>query len=172
MTTVSYLNLRVGYQKETGEILFVTNMRGVPYPDTVSSLEDLDRIREWLCRVRTDFDQDLVYIAGPFTGDTGSNIHVAMDVANDVLELGGVPLIPHLTELWHIHTPRPAQFWYDYDKVILERCGAIYRYPGDSRGADDEIAHAERRGIDRFFDLAALGAWLKRRSPVEAIRRK
>ena len=104
----------------------------------------------------------LVYVAGPYTNpDPMENIHDAVKVGNRLYEEVGVtPIIPHLTGMWHLITPRPYQFWLDYDLEIMRRCDAVYRFPGESSGADAEVAEAQRLGIPVFFDDTwALGAW-------------
>lgn len=92
---------------------------------------------------------DLLYVAGPYTHpDPVINTHCAVRVASAIYEAGEwVPVVPHLTLLWHLVDPHPLEFWYEYDLHILERCQAIVRLPGDSTGADKEMEHAIKCGL-------------------------
>lgn len=55
----------------------------------------------------------LIYIAGPYTcPDPVLNTRKAVAVAESVLALGGAPVVPHLTMLWHLISPKPVEEWY------------------------------------------------------------
>ena len=48
----------------------------------------------------------LIYIAGPYTyPDPVRNTHRVIKIADDLIDNGFVPYIPHLTLLWHIVSP-------------------------------------------------------------------
>lgn len=67
----------------------------------------------------------LVYVAYFYTrGDCVENTHRAIKFADYLLGLGIVPIIPHLNLLWHIVSPKPASFWYEYDYHMLRKCDA------------------------------------------------
>ena len=94
----------------------------------------------------------LVYIAGPYTHpDPVRNTHRACMIADELIYDGFIPYIPHLTLLWHLVSPRNAQFWYDYDFHILKRCDAVLRIPGESTGADKEVELAKEWGIPVYY---------------------
>ena len=96
----------------------------------------------------------IVYIAGPYSkGDVAINIHIAMGHANAVIESGYIPYIPHLTHFWHLVSPRPVKFWYDYDNHFLRRCDCVLRIPGESVGADNEVALAKVLGIPVYYSV-------------------
>jgi len=106
----------------------------------------------------------LVYIAGPYTKpDPIENTHKAIVIAGRIYECGAVPIIPHLTMLWHLVDPRPLEFWYAYDLEILARCDAVFRIPGESYGADAEVVEADRLGIPVLFSIDSLEDWLETR---------
>jgi len=85
----------------------------------------------------------LIYIAGPYTkGDVAANVKAAIDAADQIIELGHTPYIPHLTHFWHLVSPHPYEFWLAYDMVWLDKCDALLRLPGESSGADKEMEHA------------------------------
>lgn len=106
----------------------------------------------------------LVYVAGPYTRpDPVANTHETIKVATRLYETGlVVPLVPHLTLLWHLLEPRPLDFWYAYDLHLLARCDAVLRLPGDSTGADEEVCAAGGLGIPVFEDQEALLEWARR----------
>ena len=49
--------------------------------------------------------------------------------------------------------------WLDMDKVIVGRCDAVLRLPGESSGADIETAHAADCGVPVFHDIEELIRW-------------
>lgn len=103
----------------------------------------------------------LVYVAGPYTTpDPCENTHRAVEVANGISDVCW-PLVPHLSHFWHTMTPRPYAFWTSLDLVYLERCDAMLRIPGESPGADGEVAFALEHGIPVFHDEPALRAWIE-----------
>lgn len=46
--------------------------------------------------------------------------------------------------------------WLTMDKIIVSRCDAVLRIPGESTGADIETAHAAELGIPVFHTLHEL----------------
>lgn len=106
----------------------------------------------------------LVYIAGPYTNpDPVVNTHEAIKLADDIYEWSNhflVPVIPHLSMLWHAVCPHAdIDFWYNYDLELLARCDALYRMLGLSTGADGEVQKAIRLQMPVFYTRQALGLW-------------
>lgn len=98
-----------------------------------------------------------VYVAGPYTkGDVAVNVRNAYAVANELADLGFAPFVPHATHFWHMLFPRPYEFWLDLDNQFLPFCDAVLRIPGDSSGADKEVALAERLGKPVFTNIPEL----------------
>lgn len=96
----------------------------------------------------------LVYIAGPYTkGDVAVNVWKAIQTANRLLGIGYTPYIPHLTHFWHIITPKHYQEWLNYDTIMLRRCDCVLRIPGESDGADKEVALAKSLGMTVYYDI-------------------
>ena len=95
----------------------------------------------------------LVYIACPYSGDVGQNVHNAIKIADALVECGHKPYIPLLTHFWHIVSPQPYQFWIDYDNEILARCDCVFRTLGQSDGADKEVKLAQKLGLPVFYNL-------------------
>lgn len=105
----------------------------------------------------------LVYLAGPYTQpDCVENTHDALKIGTWLVEDGLVtPFIPHVSLLWHMVTPRPYDFWLDYDIEVLAKCDALLRLPGESAGADKEVAFALDCGIPVFYSKTDLREWAK-----------
>lgn len=98
-----------------------------------------------------------IYIAGPYTkGDVAQNVRTAIIVGDRVSRLGHVPFIPHLTHFWHMVIPREYQFWLDQDMEWLKMCDAVLRLPGESAGADKEVAYAEEHGMTVYYSVFEL----------------
>ena len=92
-----------------------------------------------------------VYIAGPYTkGDVARNVAKAMEAANELMDAGHAPYIPHLTHFMHIHLPRPYEDWLKLDLTYLTICEAIIRLVGESSGADREVSLARSLRLPVF----------------------
>ena len=90
----------------------------------------------------------LIYVAGPYTnGDVALNVRKAIDAGNVLRSMGHTPFVPHLTHFWHMIHPHDIQYWYDYDMEWLKKCDALFRLPGESKGADAEEDLARELGL-------------------------
>ena len=93
-------------------------------------------------------ESHLIYVAGPYTKpDPVENTHNVIRVADALLDAGVCPLIPHLSLMWHLASPKPYYRWLEYDRQLLLRCDAVLRVPGNSDGATLECLYAESCGI-------------------------
>jgi nucleoside 2-deoxyribosyltransferase len=110
----------------------------------------------------------LIYLAGPYTKpDPVENTNRMIRIADALLDLGVVPIVPHLTMFWHLVRPRPYDEWLQYDLQVMLRCDAVLRVPGESNGADGEVRVARRLGIPVLYAetaepndcTAAVAAW-------------
>jgi hypothetical protein len=98
-----------------------------------------------------------IYIAGPYTkGDVAINVRNAYAAANQLADAGFSPFVPHQTHFWHMLFPRPYEDWLKLDLAFVPVCDAMLRLPGESVGADGEVAMAESRGIPVFTDIDTL----------------
>lgn len=97
-----------------------------------------------------------VYIAGPYSGDKGTNVRTALKAANDLRDAGFTPFCPHLSHFWELFYPRPYDDWLEMDLEWLGQCEALVRLPGYSFGADGEVSHARRMGIPIYDGVDAL----------------
>lgn len=94
------------------------------------------------------------YIAGPISNGATATREVMADnmlkgivFANRMWDLGYVPFCPQLSVAWHNVCPRDYNDWIEYDKSWLECCDVLIRMPGESKGADLEVAYAKELGL-------------------------
>lgn len=107
-----------------------------------------------------DKPKPLVYTAGPISSDPLGNLRRALRVysrlvRDDVV----VPFCPHLGALLDVQRTVPYEEWLRYDMAVIEHSQALLRLPGDSPGADREVAFAEELGIPVFHSVDELYAW-------------
>lgn len=96
----------------------------------------------------------LVYIAGPFTSNPMHGTRAA-SLAGDVLyDAGHDASVPHLSILDDLITPHDSDYWYERTLRMVEHCGLLLRLPGESIGADREVARAKELGIPVFRGTA------------------
>lgn len=100
-----------------------------------------------------------VYIAGPYSkGDQAMNVREAIHMADVLIERHYCPYVPHLTHFWHFLSPKPYEFWLEYDAAWVLQCDAVLRLPGESSGADREVTLAGHADIPVAYDLDELDA--------------
>lgn len=110
----------------------------------------------------------LLYVAGPYTRpDPPANMHYVCRVADVIYsQTHWCPIVPHLSLVWQIVSPRPEEHWYGYDLDIMRGCSGIVRLPGYSVGADYEMQVANEIGMHvvPFESLPpeAVAAWAGR----------
>lgn len=109
----------------------------------------------------TDLSKPVVYLAGPYSSpDPVENMHKAIKLADRLLDVC-VPLIPHLTGTWHMVSPKPYPQWLEIDLVLIRRCDVVFRFGGDSSGADAEVADALDRGQPVVYSEDELRGWIR-----------
>lgn len=86
-------------------------------------------------------------------GNHDANIRAGIDAAQELLEAGHTPYLPHLTSFWNIVHPNPHETWLRLDKHWLACCDALVRLPGESKGADQEVEWAHHMGIPVFLSV-------------------
>ena len=97
-----------------------------------------------------------VYVAGPYSGDTDANIAKALFYADQLLEVGYVPYVPHLSHYWNLEYSHDYETWMGQCLEWVARCDALVRVPGKSPGADREVEHANYLNIPVFYTLQEL----------------
>lgn len=96
-----------------------------------------------------------VYIAGPYTkGDVALNVRTTIFAAQQILEAGHVPFVPHLYHFWHVIIPGAYEQWTRLDLAWIEVCDVLVRLPGDSDGADGEDLRARELGMSVYYSVA------------------
>lgn len=104
--------------------------------------------------------KQLVYVSGPYsTGDTILNVRRAIVAGTALRKAGFLPLIPHLTAFWHLVDPAEYEDWMELDLALVDHCQALVRLPGESPGADREVARAKEKGIPVYVGVASLLEW-------------
>lgn len=108
----------------------------------------------------------VIYVSGPLSlGDPVINTRRAVKEAEVIREMGGVPIVPHMTIAWHLASPHEYDYWISYDLDLLNVCDAIYRIPGESKGADLEVARMRELGKPVFDDpdnhMTCLVLWIQ-----------
>lgn len=98
-----------------------------------------------------------IYVASPYTqGDVALNVRRNLEAADAIAAAGLIPFASLLSHFWHLLHPHPYEFWIAQDMAWLERCDAIVRLPGESAGADAEVAWMVERGKPVFYSIAEL----------------
>lgn len=110
----------------------------------------------------------LILIAGPYASGTDGdpalmarNLRRLEEAAWPIFHAGHVPMIGEWVALPVLASagasgptdPLAAEVMYPTAERLLQHCDAVLRLPGDSRGADQDVAIAQRRGIPVFTAL-------------------
>jgi len=111
----------------------------------------------------------LILIAGPYRSGTGGdpdaiarNLERLEAAAAPIYALGHVPMIGEwvaLPILRGIDTASgDGDVMYETARRLLQHCDAVLRLPGESSGADADVAIARERGIPVYTDLSEIPA--------------
>ncbi|WP_031042535.1 hypothetical protein [Streptomyces sp. NRRL F-5650] len=114
----------------------------------------------------------LILIAGPYRSGTdgdpqamAANLARLEEAAWPVFAAGHLPVIGEWIALPVLRSagagptdPLADQVLYPTAERLLTRCDAVLRLPGDSTGADQDVALARRRGLPVFHDVAEIPA--------------
>jgi hypothetical protein len=102
----------------------------------------------------------VVYVAGPVSdnaeGTTAAHYVRAKDVAQDVLDAGHAPILPHFFIDLHAVKTRDYETWMAIDMALLLKCDVLLRMQGASKGADREVTAAIKAGIRVVYSVAEL----------------
>ena len=100
-----------------------------------------------------------VYIASPYTlGDPHENVRAAMTTWHALRDLGYSPYCPLLSHFLHLHRERAYEDWLAFDLEWLGLCAVCLRMPGESTGADREVAWCETQHIPVAYSVGDLVA--------------
>ncbi|MFJ8883669.1 DUF4406 domain-containing protein [Streptomyces sp. NPDC102402] len=120
----------------------------------------------------------LILIAGPYRSGTDGDPQAMADnlarleaAAWPVFAAGHLPVIGEWIALPVLRSagagptdPLADQVLYPAADRLLTHCDAVLRLPGDSAGADQDVATARRRGLPVYDDVAQIPL----RAPQEA----
>jgi hypothetical protein len=109
----------------------------------------------------------LILIAGPYKSGTGgdpaamaANLERLEQASWPIFQAGHVPMIGEWVALpvlgaagSTVHDELAEQVLYPTARRLLQHCDAVLRLPGDSVGADQDVAIARERGLRVFFDV-------------------
>jgi len=102
-------------------------------------------------------DRPVIYVASYYTANPAQGIANAVDAYKALLEVGYIPVVPHVNILLDMLAPNTPDHWYSYDKAILARCDFMYVCPdyltAHSAGVLNEIAFATKHGIPILYDI-------------------
>lgn len=110
----------------------------------------------------------LILIAGPYRSGTGddpekmaANLRRLEAAAWPIFQAGHVPMIGEWVALpiWQNAGGQQVgdalfdAILHPTARRLIEHCDAVLRLPGASKGADDDVAQAHRRGIPVYYQL-------------------
>jgi len=110
----------------------------------------------------------MILIAGPYASGTNGdealmqrNLERLQEAAWPIFRAGHVPMIGEWVALPVLasagasgpNDPLAQQVMYPTAERLLQRCDAVLRLPGESRGADQDVAIARSRNLPVWFAL-------------------
>ena len=108
-----------------------------------------------------------VYLSGPYSGDVTTNVRVACEHWEDLVQnYNCVPICPHWSHLQALlnGSTMPYEGWIDYDlnllTVLSKSPGVVFRFGGESEGVDREVEHAKELGITVVDSWTALTGYI------------
>jgi hypothetical protein len=95
-----------------------------------------------------------IYIAAPYTkGNIAVNVRAAINAWHELWVSGYAPFCPHLCHFLELQKALDYTAWLEYDFIWVRQCHALIRLPGESEGADQEVALASNLGKPIFYTL-------------------
>ena len=116
-------------------------------------------------------DPLLILIAGPYRSGTGDdpdlmakNLAKLEEAAWPIFRSGHLPMIGEWVALpvlssagaTGVTDPLAEQVMYPTADRLLHHCDAVLRLPGESKGADQDVAIAHERGIPVYYNLTEI----------------
>jgi hypothetical protein len=109
----------------------------------------------------------MILIAGPYRSGTGDdpdlmarNLARLEEAAWPIFAAGHIPMIGEWVALPVLRSagagvtdPLAADVMYPTAQRLLERCDAVLRLPGESTGADQDVAIARSRNLPVYYRL-------------------
>jgi hypothetical protein len=119
----------------------------------------------------TTHQRMMILIAGPYRSGTGddpakmaANLRQLESVSYAIFQAGHVPMIGEWVALpiWRVAGGQAVgdalyeEILHPTARRLIERCDAVLRLPGASKGADEDVRQAQARGIPVYDDPAAI----------------
>jgi hypothetical protein len=101
-----------------------------------------------------------IYVAGPFSGEELANTLAALEAGERLEAIGCDAFVPHIFYWWNREYPKTYEHWLKKCLLWMRKCDAVYRLPGESRGADCEVAVASIYDIPVFRSEEEVRSWL------------
>ena len=117
----------------------------------------------------------LILIAGPYRSGTGDNpekmaenLRRLEEASWPIFKAGHVPMIGEWVALpiWRVAggervgDARYDEILHPTAGRLIERCDAILRLPGESKGADNDVRLANERGIPVYYQLSEIPGYI------------
>lgn len=104
----------------------------------------------------------IIYIASPYSiyDDKQAAVDVQIDAFATLRDMGYEPIAPLLSH--YIDQRHPASYdrWLQWCLTMVGVCDVVLRLPGDSVGADREVAEARRLGKPVMFGIDEIAAMM------------
>jgi hypothetical protein len=98
-----------------------------------------------------------IYVASPYShGNQLDNVRRQIDAGEELINAGFYPYLPLLSHYQDIVFPHDYETWMRLTGAWLSVCNALLRLPGESPGADREVALAKELGIPVFYSVGEL----------------
>lgn len=117
----------------------------------------------------------LILIAGPYRSGTGddpqkmaANLHHLEQASWPIFKAGHVPMIGEWVALpiWNVAGGQTigdelyGEILHPTAGRLIERCDAILRLAGESKGADNDVRLAHERGIPVYYNIDDIPTYL------------
>jgi hypothetical protein len=138
-------------------------------------LQPPEAVYHWSERVSEQPKRMLILIAGPYRSGTGDdpekmaeNLRRLEEASWPIFQAGHVPMIGEWVALpiWRvaggtrIGDARYDEILHPTAGRLIERCDAILRLPGESKGADNDVRLANERGIPVYYQLNEIPGYI------------
>ena len=115
----------------------------------------------------------IILVAGPYRSGTNNdpqliakNLDRLEQFSLQIYKAGHIPLIGEWVALpiakqagsSHLGDAISEQFLYPVANRLIQRCDAVLRIEGASKGADEDVRLARRRGLPIYFDIEEVPA--------------
>ena len=97
-----------------------------------------------------------VYISGPYSSNPEENTKIACGYWQILWEMGYAPQCPHWSHIQTRVSDLPHSKWLEYDCSWISANDVVLRIPGESDGAEIEVAYANLIKVPVVHSLGEL----------------